>query len=211
MPRIYPFANVLKLKRGIVYPVPKEEGLNINLITITPWVELTYKYIQLDLPEYSPEDMIRRYINKELVLDKSAPYVAYKKGNINIISYMAASRDIRLSFKEDHITNKYLESFFLDDAIYDTADSWFTVFEWEAITKEILFHAGDKAFWYRLPVLPNTSIVKEATQSFMEFCFTQLGKMEIYRITPTSYVDETMPPANESVQLNGYIKYRYYA
>ena len=66
MPRIYPFIRALQLRKGINYPIPEIEGENINLITITPWIELVNKYTALSIPNYSIEDMIRRYASGEI-------------------------------------------------------------------------------------------------------------------------------------------------
>ena len=211
MPRIYTFANALRLRKAINYPIPEVEGENINLITITPWTELVNKYTNLQLLSYSPEDMIYRYIDGEIKIDTVVPNIRHKKGQIEILSFTAASRDLKMSFKEDHITRDYVLACLVDDVVYDAADSWYTVYQWEGITKEILYHYKDKAFWYRNEALKNTDIVKECTQEFLEFCFKELHKTEIYRIVPAAYNDPTTPPAAKVEEIDNYRKWHWYA
>jgi hypothetical protein len=210
MPRLYPFANSLRLRKNINYPIPALEEDNISLITITPWIELVNKYTALSLDNYSIEDMIKRYVSGQITIDTEVPNIRYKNGNIEILSFVAASRQTRMDFKEDHASTDYLLSFLVDDVVYDAADSWYIIYDGQAVSKEILFHYRDKALWYRPVTLRNDNIMQECSKEFLTFCFNYLNKKEIYQILPVNYTDSNMPIPNQIIDLGTCRKYKFY-
>lgn len=211
MPRIYPFANALRLRKGINYPIPEVEGDNINLIMISPWIELVNKYTALSIAEYSIEDMIQRYISGEITIDTEFSNIRHTDDKVEILSFIAASRQIKMDFKEDHTTTDYLLSFLVDDVVYDAADSWYLIHEWQPVSKEILFHYKDKALWYHPMTTRKDGIIRKCNQKFLTFCFTYLQKKEIYIILPNNYIDKSLPPFDEIIQLGNYTKGIYHA
>ncbi len=210
MPRIFPFANALRLRKGINYPIPEKEGIELSLLLLPPWVDLTNKYTSLDLPEYSILDMISRYISGEIQINASYPDVSYKKGQIEILSLNSAYPIVRKAFVEDHTTNEFLMAFLVDDVVYDKADSWYLLDKGEPVSKEMLFHYQDKAMWYRPILNRNDDIVKACTQEFIDFCFKELGKREIYKILPSNYIDENLPQFSETKIIGVYTKGIYH-
>ena len=183
MPRIYPFINALRLSKNITYPLPDKENDNVSVVLISAWIELLNKYIKLDLPSYSPEDMIKRYILEEITIKENNKPIRFTDGDIEIENFVAASKNTRLSVKEEHVTTEYLKAFLYDDVVYDKADSWFTKYMIEPITKEILFHNKGKALWHRTFISSDENIISMCTDSFVKFCFDELKKKELYIIS----------------------------
>jgi len=211
MPRIYPFANALRLRQNIKYPIPEAEGDNLFFIAIAPWTELVNKYTNLKLATYSPEDMISRYIKGELTINRDAPIIHYKKDKVEIMSVGAATRYMKSFFNDSHITNEYLMAYLVDDVVYDSADSWYVIYNWEPISREVLFNYKDKSHWERAIASKDKAIVQECTNTFMEFCFKELKKSELYRILPVSYIDDMTPIADEITDLEGYKRHVFFA
>lgn len=207
MPRIYPFANALRLRQNISYPIPEVEGDNIFLIAIAPWIELVNKYTNLKLDDYSPEDMIERYIKGELTIDREASIIHYKKDKVEIVSVGGATRYMKAYFNDSHITNESLMAYLVDDIVYDSADSWYVTYDWEPISREVLFNYKDKSHWDRTIASKDKAIVQECTDIFMEFCFKRLHKSELYRILPIDNIDELTPKANDIIDIKGYKKH----
>ena len=210
MPRIYPFINALRLRQNIIYPIPEIEGENLYFIAIAPWIELVNKYTQLKLSTYSPEDMIKRYIIGELTIDRDLPTKTYIKDKVEISNVYVATKYMQSSFNGEHITNEYLTSYLVDDVVYDSADSWYISYGGSPISREVLFNYKDKSHWNRNIASNDKIILQKCTDIFIEFCFKELKRSEIYCIVPIRDTNDMMLTADKIIDINkDYKKYIY--
>jgi len=143
------FANALRLRKGINYPLVKE-GLGLKSIILPAWVELVNKYTQLDLTEYSILDMLHRFTSGNLVIEvpkQSEIKVRYNKAavaSVPFVSFRSRARTNRWLLPPKQLEQS-LKGLLKDDVVYDKATQWFTFFNGRITSKRTLLHSGDKA------------------------------------------------------------------
>lgn len=200
MLRIYTFANALNLARNIKYPLPEEEGYDINIISLPAWTDLVNKYVRKDRQSYSTKDMLKAYIDGDIQLTYKVPEFTAVCGEYTIYSPKTVPPIIGNQYFEIHGTNKVLKGFLKDYVVYERSNSWFMAKDGELVAVDTLFHFEKMAAWYRR-CFDNPKTL----QVFIDFCIDTLDLWRLYRLTPSE--ESLCIPADKQEVVEDYTRY----
>lgn len=200
MLRIYTFANALRLTKNIKYPLPEEEGYDINIVSLPAWVDLVQKYVKTRRHDYSTQDMLKAYVDGNIQLTYTVPELTVSMGDYTIYSPKTVPPIIGSQYLEIHGTNRVLQGFLKDYAVYERANSWFMAKGEELVAVDTLFYFEKMAAWYRRSFEDS-----ETLQVFIDFCLDVMELWRVYRLTPS---EETLCiPSDKQEIVGDYVRH----